>query len=426
MGLFDRDDLLPGLMPAMYRGVAFHVPDTSHEVGRRLAVTLFPGVDAAAFDDLGRHDGPVYVAGLLLGDDYVGQALALQAALQAPGPGTLLHPWLGEMTVVVADPALIRFSARALRLVQFDASFLRADIEGGLLGSTLAGLLASVVSLVSIPAQILGAVIGTATLAASTWSAVVGSAGAAGAILSGAVSTSPAAAQLVAATDPHFAALGRASTSIPGASSAVALAAAIGGASEAIATSAIGAPVPAIGSGSASAAIPSRLDPRAGAEQLLAAAEAVDALQPVGVADGAMRLAAEVAIVAAAIRAAAEIEFESRQDAMAWRARIVATLARLSRRAAELAPSAPAAAALALDAFASVSAALGRDMNEVIGRLPSVTRIAPAAPVSAWLIAQHLAGDDPADVVAMLDDIVMRNRLAHPALVTPDGVEVLV
>lgn len=164
MGIFDRDDLLPGLLPASFRGVQFHMPDASTEVGRRVVVTLFPGIDAPAFDDLGQHAGPIWVTGILLGDDYVAQALALQAAIQTAGPGTLLHPWLGEMSVVVADPAQIRFSTRALRLVTFDVSFLRADIGSFPIISTLSGLLASIASLASLPATLVSLAVGTATL----------------------------------------------------------------------------------------------------------------------------------------------------------------------------------------------------------------------------------------------------------------------
>ena len=89
-------------------------------------------------------------------------------------------------------------------------------------------------------------------------------------------------------------------------------------------------------------------------------------------------------------------------------------LDRAADNAALLAPTSPAAASLARSRITAARAQLGRDMNEVIGRLPSVQTITPASSVSAWLIAQHVAGDDAAAVVPMLDDIVRRNRLAHP------------
>ncbi|MFN6981363.1 MAG: hypothetical protein ACK4NU_05485, partial [Brevundimonas sp.] len=39
-----------------------------------------PGVDAQAREDQGRIDGPVSVAGFVIGDDYVARAPALEAA----------------------------------------------------------------------------------------------------------------------------------------------------------------------------------------------------------------------------------------------------------------------------------------------------------------------------------------------------------
>ncbi|MCM0751947.1 hypothetical protein DEA98_13700 [Brucella pseudogrignonensis] len=43
MMIFDSvSDILPGLLPASYRGISFFVPDTSTQVGRRVAEHLFP------------------------------------------------------------------------------------------------------------------------------------------------------------------------------------------------------------------------------------------------------------------------------------------------------------------------------------------------------------------------------------------------
>ncbi len=424
MGIFDRDDLLPGLLPASFRGVQFHMPDASTEAGRRVVVTLFPGIDAPAFDDLGQHAGPIWVTGILLGDDYVAQALALQAAFQAAGPGTLLHPWLGEMSVIVADPAQIRFSTRALRLVSFDASFLRADIGSFPIISTLSSLLASIASLASLPATLVSLAVGTATMAVSTWSSLVNTATAAGDLVSSAAGAAPNAAQLSAAIEAPLAGLSTATTGAPGEGSATALASAFSTTCEAVASLARGASVAAIGS-AASASVDAVADPRSGATLLLDLAAAIDAIETVTIASSAMRLACETAAVAAAARAATDIDYESRDDALVWRETMAGAIERLIGRASEIASVAPAAAATALTALDDVAGALGRDMNEIIGRLPAVERIAPAGTVSAWLIAQHLVGDDPADVVDMLDDIVIRNRLRHPALVSPEGVEVL-
>lgn len=117
------NDLLPGLLPAAYRGVRFHVIDSDHEVGRRLILTYFPGIDAPAVDDFGAYEGAIQIRGLVIGDDYIAQATALTAAFKASGIGTLLHPWLGEKLVQMERPARIHFSERELRVAYFEAGF---------------------------------------------------------------------------------------------------------------------------------------------------------------------------------------------------------------------------------------------------------------------------------------------------------------
>lgn len=139
----DADALLPGLLPAAFRGVVFYVPDARHEVGRRVIKTYFPGIDQAAFEVLGRHDGPIDLKGLYVGDDYVLRAEALRAALQAPGPGTLFHPWLGELRVIVSEPADIAFDVRELRVVRLHATFEPASTGPAAPASTLAAVRAA-------------------------------------------------------------------------------------------------------------------------------------------------------------------------------------------------------------------------------------------------------------------------------------------
>ena len=64
-------------------------------------------------------------------------------------------------------------------------------------------------------------------------------------------------------------------------------------------------------------------------------------------------------------------------------------------------------------------------MAAVIGRLPAVVAFTSPAPVPVWLIAQHLSGDTPGDLVATYLDIVGRNNIAHPALAPAGALEVL-
>ncbi|MEE9926451.1 MAG: DNA circularization N-terminal domain-containing protein [Brucella anthropi] len=154
--IFDSiSDVLPGLLPASYRGISFHVPDTSTQVGRRVAEHLFPGIDQAAYDDFGLATQTVQVEGLIVSDSYIAQAQALKAAFETPGPGTLIHPWLGPMQVIMEETAEISFAAHELRVVRFSATFKRYN-GMGLSGfaSTASALIGSALSLVSLAASL--------------------------------------------------------------------------------------------------------------------------------------------------------------------------------------------------------------------------------------------------------------------------------
>ncbi|WP_332130037.1 DNA circularization N-terminal domain-containing protein, partial [Azorhizobium caulinodans] len=193
MGIFaNASALLPGLKPAAFRGLTFFMPDASIEVGRRIVSTYFPGRDGRAVEDLGRDDGPVRVRGLIVGDDYIGQALALQAAMQARGPGTLLHPWLGEMTVVVPEGSgVIHFNTLELRAIRFEVAFM--PVPAGVsvvVSSTLSALLSSVSTMLGAAQRLCAVVLGAATMAVSPWSAACAAATTIGALVNTAVAGS--------------------------------------------------------------------------------------------------------------------------------------------------------------------------------------------------------------------------------------------
>lgn len=180
-------DLFEGLFGASFRGVEFHMLDSRDATGRRWLKFLFPGRDDAAWEDLGALDGPISVSGILLGDDYVEQAEALRAACRQAGPGTLVHPWLGEIEVVLPEPAVFEYSDRSLRLCRFDATFERwrtaqapaLDTLGQLLEgarqlrATIRSTLRTVLAPVRLALGVVAAVQGFATSAISTVSGLV-------------------------------------------------------------------------------------------------------------------------------------------------------------------------------------------------------------------------------------------------------------
>lgn len=192
-----------------------------------------------------------------------------------------------------------------------------------------------------------------------------------------------------------------------------------------IADAALTRPASAIGAAAGYEPPAPAITPRRAVALLRAIAADIAAIDVIGAEAEAVRLGAWTAALAQAARAAVDIDYESRQDAEAVRQALDADLASAIEVAAEAAGSSPAYGAQLWSALIELRARLSRDLHEVIGRLPAVITVAPPYGISAWLIAQHYAGDDPRDVVAMFDDIVTRNRLRHPGLITADSIEVL-
>jgi len=89
------------LRPATFRGVAFFVDSHETEFGRRVQVHEYPLRDKPYAEDLGRRARTISLAAYVLGASYMAARDQLAAALEAPGAGTLVHPYLGEMQVTV-------------------------------------------------------------------------------------------------------------------------------------------------------------------------------------------------------------------------------------------------------------------------------------------------------------------------------------
>lgn len=180
-------DTLPGLFTASYRGQEFFVPDTSSAPGRRTLEYLYPGIDRPDYDDFGLLPADIYVDALVIGDDYIAQAKALEAAFNTPGPGTLIHPWLGAMTVMMLEPAEILFSARELGAARVSATFRRIDAGAAIAASIVstAATLIAAASSVGDAASALAAAPEDATISAVQSLAAGRSARVAGAVWTG-------------------------------------------------------------------------------------------------------------------------------------------------------------------------------------------------------------------------------------------------
>lgn len=440
----DASSLLPGLRPAAWRGVTFWVIDASHTVGRRIHATLYPGLDLKTHDDVGPIDGPFRISGLVIGDDYVAKTKALEAVFRAPGSGTFMHPWLGPVDCVLLRPAEISFAADELRVARIECEFdptgdsVLSGLPGiGGLFASLTGLLGAVTGIIGAAVGLVSSVLSVVPMALAIFSFGLGAISTVFSIVGRVVATVAQAAVLVPIARAVAAAFSRAVANGDRRVVATSVAQILGAYPAQLGAAFRPQPPAALGPSSEAPTTKAYVpDPRAGAALMFTIASQIAARAlgstaadlpgraPVTATERLIYLAAETAFVAEGISLMAEIEFESRQDAGAWQDKAETALAGASSRASGLASNSPGVVATLWQALEETSGRLAIDMSEVIGRLQPVITIDPPR-ASAWLLAQHYAGDDPSQVLPMLHDIVRRNRLRHPAVLGAGPIEVL-
>ncbi|MBB4956238.1 hypothetical protein H4S14_004335 [Agrobacterium vitis] len=400
-----------GLLPGMYRGIPISIVDSSSDHGRRVLEFLFPGVDPAAYDDFGVGASGISINALYVGDDYKAQARLLAAAFETAGPGLLIHPWLGPISVILKEPAKISFSERELRVLHITAQFKRAPVVslGSLFSSQLisniTGMVAAVAGLVS---GIASLVLSSTRISASRRSVRVVNAVANG------LTTPPSARSALTTVRVALAA------SSP--QSPLAFDAWIASASAVVSTVTELSPVGSVSAteetASPQALMSIGLAMTSGLmAQVASAPSATDRL---------LLLAAASRFVAEAAAQSPYAEFTSRNEAMRFRTSMTTALATLVDLVEEnSAETMQAATSALIRAARTLSASLVADLNEVIGTLPAVQAITTTRSVDAWAIAQHLAGDTPAKIETVYADIVARNRPMHPASLAPGRIEFL-
>jgi prophage DNA circulation protein len=111
------------MRPASFRGVSFGVSGDDKESGRRTVLHEFPQREEVYVEDLGAVATRFTVQAFVLGSDYMERRDALERALSEPGPGTLAHPWYGEITVSQFAPYKVKHSAQDGGMAVFTLSF---------------------------------------------------------------------------------------------------------------------------------------------------------------------------------------------------------------------------------------------------------------------------------------------------------------
>lgn len=114
------------LRPATWRGIPFFVDASDVTVGRRTVVHEYPERDLPYAEDLGRATRTFNVVGFLLGDDYTTTRDQLVDAAETYGPGPLVHPLYGSLSVALSGPLQITETAGEQRICRLSFSFVEA------------------------------------------------------------------------------------------------------------------------------------------------------------------------------------------------------------------------------------------------------------------------------------------------------------
>jgi prophage DNA circulation protein len=116
-----RDQLQEG----SFRGAAFLIEAADADIGRRVQVHEYPLRDDPFVEDLGRKGRELSLELFVVGDAYMADRDALRDAIESPGTGTLVHPYLGEMTVAVTRCKMSE-STREGGMARFSVTFVES------------------------------------------------------------------------------------------------------------------------------------------------------------------------------------------------------------------------------------------------------------------------------------------------------------
>ncbi len=94
-------DWKDSLRPASFRNVSFYVERAETSGGRRSVTHEFPNKEIPFTEDVGRKAKDILLEAFCIGPDYMDFRDGLMTVLDKPGPGVLIHPYYGEMTLSV-------------------------------------------------------------------------------------------------------------------------------------------------------------------------------------------------------------------------------------------------------------------------------------------------------------------------------------
>lgn len=138
-------------LPGSFRGVPFESLDVESEHGRRAAEGEFPFGEVTGYQDMGRKIRRYSIKGRFLENTHILDAAAFIAACETPGPGVLVHPTRGVLTVGCSTLRVKDNPTEDQGVTTFEADFVEAPdwitgvgLELGLDLSTIIGAVSAV------------------------------------------------------------------------------------------------------------------------------------------------------------------------------------------------------------------------------------------------------------------------------------------
>lgn len=111
---------------ASFRGVPFFCETDEQPVGQRAQVNEYPLRDMPSVQFLGKKAMRITMSAWVAGDDFLEKRDALLDALEAPGPGELVHPWFGRMKASAVDSS-VSHSRKEQGMSRFSLVFIREE-----------------------------------------------------------------------------------------------------------------------------------------------------------------------------------------------------------------------------------------------------------------------------------------------------------
>lgn len=393
-----------------FRGASFSTEESEVQGGRRVATHEYPQRDEPFAEDLGRKARRFRLDCFVAGPEYRTARDRLLDALEAPGPGELIHPFRGPMSVAVDDFSY-RESAIGGGVCAFSISFVEAGqpVSAPIsidTGAAIAQLLARTPAIAAENFDRRFSVAGTQSLVEEASAEIV----------AGTARVALASAAALGGAGPMLHAFEAGLVLLPGAAATLARQPAL------LARSVLGM-IDALGAMGTVA--------RSRIAVLLRVLDHAEGLPPVVGATTARQRqrsnqAALVALVrtgvsAALVRAAGDVRFASYDEAAAMRDQLADRLDDVATSLADQHDDIGAAQVVEL------RQALIRDVTARGGQLSRVRRITSPSTRPALALAQSVeaGGDGIAAVLARAADIIARNRVAHPLFVARGELELI-